>query len=61
MSFKRFRQLFFSSLSRILPLQGHVRYKFVKLSGVNILGPCSIGDNVHFDTVHPELITKKKE
>ena len=60
MSLNRIKQIFFMWLSNILPLRGYQRYKFVKLGGVNIKGPCWIYRNVYFDSVAPELITIEK-
>ena len=54
---KRLRQRFFIWLSNVLPLQGHQRWRLVKLGGVNIQGPCFIYKNVYFDSVAPHLIT----
>lgn len=61
MSFKRAKNMFFLKLARVLPIQGHLRYKLVKLGGVNIEGKCYIYSDVRFDTTAPELITIKKE
>lgn len=60
MSFKRAKNYFFLWLSRVLPIQGHLRWRLVKLGGVNIEGPCFIYKDVRFDTTAPELITIKK-
>lgn len=60
MSFKRAKNMFFLKLARVLPIQGHLRYKLVKLGGVNIEGKCYIYSDVRFDTTAPELITIKK-
>lgn len=47
-------------LSNALPLQGHHRYHFVRLGGVKIKDKCYIYNDVHFDSVAPELITIEK-
>ena len=60
MSLKRAKQMFCLWLSNVLPLRGHQRYRFVRMGGVNIEGPCFIYKNVRFDSVAPELITIKK-
>lgn len=60
MSFKRITQIFFMWLSNTLPLRGHQRFKFVKIGGVNVKGPCMIYKNVYFDSVAPHLITIEK-
>lgn len=60
MSFKRLSRIFFMWLSNTLPLQGHQRYKLVKLGGVNVKGPCYIYKDVYFDSVAPDLITIEK-
>ena len=57
MSLKRAKQMFCLWLSNVLPLRGHQRYRFVRMGGVNIEGPCFIYKNVRFDSVAPELIT----
>lgn len=57
MSFKRLKCFFYLTLSKVLPIQGHQRYIFVKLAGVNIVGKPRIYRNVYFDTTAPELIT----
>lgn len=54
---KRLKQRFFIWLSNTLPLRGNQRWKFVRMGGVNIKGPCFIYDNVYFDSVAPHLIT----
>ena len=60
LSFKRVLNMFFLCLANTLPIQGQLRWKIVKLGGVNIEGPCFIYKNVGFDSVAPELITIKK-
>lgn len=60
LSFKRITQIFFMWLANTLPLRGHQRFKFVKLGGVNVKGPCWIYKNVYFDSVAPHLITIEK-
>lgn len=56
MSLKRFKCIFFLWLSQVLPIQGHQRYIFVKLAGVNIIGKPRIYRNVYFDTTAPNYI-----
>lgn len=60
MSFKRAKNIFFLWLANVLPIQGHLRWKLIKLGGVNIEGPCFIYKDVRFDSTAPELITIKK-
>ena len=60
MTFKRFKNMFFLWLANILPIQGHLRYKIVKLGGVNIKDSCFIYKNVTFDSLAPDLITIEK-
>ncbi len=57
MSLKRVKQMFFMWLANALPLRGHQRFKFIKMGGVNVKGPCWIYRNVYFDSVAPHLIT----
>lgn len=49
--------IIFLKLANILPLNGFQRAKLIRLGGINVKKGCWIGRNVHFDTVHPELIT----
>lgn len=56
-SARRYRFYFFDFLSRILPVQAHKRYWFLKKAGVDIKGPCSVARDVLLDSIHPELIT----
>lgn len=58
---KRYKFYFFYFLSRILPVQAHKRWRFLKKAGVNIMGPCSIARDVLLDSIHPELITIEEE
>ena len=51
MPLKRMKQIFFMWLSNTLPLRGHQRFRFVKMGGVNIKGPCWIYKDVYFDSV----------
>lgn len=60
LSFKRISQIFFMWLANTLPLRGHQRWKFVKLGGVDVKGPCWIYRNVYFDSVAPHLVTIEK-
>lgn len=60
MTLKRLKQIFFMWLANALPLRGHQRYKFVKLGGVDVKGPCWIYRNVYFDSVAPHLVTIEK-
>lgn len=60
LSFKRISQIFFMWLANTLPLRGHQRWRFVKLGGVDVKGPCYIYRNVYFDSVAPHLITIEK-
>lgn len=60
LSFKRLSQIFFMWLANTLPLRGHQRWRFVKLGGVDVKGPCYIYRNVYFDSVAPHLITIEK-
>ena len=57
MSLKRISQIFFMWLANTLPLRGHQRWRFVKLGGVDVKGPCWIYRNVYFDSVAPHLVT----
>lgn len=57
MNFKRTLMIFHLKLANILPLNGFQRAKLIRRGGVNVKNGCWIGRNVHFDTVHPELIT----
>ena len=61
MKIKRLKNLLFLHLSH-LPMGRKLRSKIVKMGGVNIpdLSNVLIGDNVMFDTNHPELITIEK-
>ena len=54
---KRIKRVFFLRLANILPLDGWRRAYLVRLGGVNAQKGCWIGRGVHFDSVHPELIT----
>lgn len=60
LSFKRLSQIFFMWLANTLPLRGQQRWKFVKLGGVDVKGPCWIYRNVYFDSVAPHLVTIEK-
>lgn len=57
LSLKRISQIFFMWLANTLPLQGHQRWRLVKLGGVDVKGPCWIYRNVYFDSVAPHLVT----
>ena len=54
---KRLSRMFFMWLAHTLPLRGNQRWRFVRLGGVDIKGKCYIYNDVHFDSVAPELIT----
>ena len=56
-SYSRYKYYFFNILSKILLIQAHKRYWFLKKAGINILGPCSVARDVVLDSIRPELIT----
>lgn len=62
-SLRKIRWWFWARIAR-LPMPGHWRWRFVKLSGVTICPPpiydkrfVYIGDNVTFDSAYPQDIT----
>ena len=61
MKFIRLKNLIFLHLAH-LPMSRTLRARFCKWGGVNILYPSHtlIGENVMFDTNHPELIVIEK-
>lgn len=54
---KRFIRKIVLNLSRSKWIPSSKRYKLIKKGGVNIEGPCFIGEDVLIDTIRPDLIS----
>lgn len=53
----RFWRKIILNLSTSVWCPSSLRYKIVRMGGVNIEGPCFIGAHVTFDTIRPDLIS----